>query len=108
MAVEARCPALGTRHHTDQKVLYGSDEYQGRIKEYGLIPSRSRKGDCWDNAVAASFFSTLKNELMTGRMFWDRDHAGSEVFKYIEIFYNRQRIHQTLGYITPEPYRDGK
>jgi len=102
MAVEVRNPAPGTLHHTDQGALYGCDEYRDRISQCGLVPSMSRKGDCWDNAVAESFFSTLKNELMLGRMFWDRDHARSEVFKFIEMFYNRQRIHQTLGYITPE------
>jgi putative transposase len=102
MAIEHRSCCSGIIHHTDQGVLYGCDEYQGRLKQAGIVPSMSLKGDCWDNAVAESFFSTLKNELMLGRMFWDRDHARSEVFQFIEIFYNRQRIHQTLGYITPE------
>jgi transposase InsO family protein len=102
MAIEIRTPAPGTVHHTDQGALYGSDEYRGWIRQNGLIPSMSRKGDCWDNAVAESFFSTLKNELMIGRMFWNRDHARTEIFKFIEVFYNRQRLHQTLGYITPE------
>lgn len=102
MAVEMRRPVPGTVHHTDQGALYGSDEYRGRIRQSGLIASMSRKGDCWDNAVAESFFSTLKNELMIGRTFWNRDHARTEIFKFIEVFYNRQRLHQTLGYITPE------
>jgi len=62
----------------------------------------SRKGDCYDNAVAESFFSTLKNELIYGQRFTSRDHARLEIFKFIEIFYNRQRIHQSLDYITPE------
>jgi len=66
------------------------------------VPSMSRKGDCYDNAVAESFFSTLKNELIFGQGFISRDHAKSEVFKFIEIFYNRQRLHQALNYVTPE------
>ena len=102
MAIDSRQPSPGIVHHTDRGALYGSDEYRNRIKQYGMIPSMSRTGDCWDNAEAESFFSTLKNELMLGQVFWDRDHARSEIFKFIEIFYNRQRLHQTLGYITPE------
>lgn len=102
MAIDSRRPSPGMVHHTDRGALYGSDEYRNRIKQHGMIPSMSRTGDCWDNAVAESFFSTLKSELMLGQVFWDRDHARSEIFKFIEIFYNRQRIHQTLGYITPE------
>ncbi|MEW5758716.1 MAG: IS3 family transposase [Candidatus Omnitrophota bacterium] len=62
----------------------------------------SRKGDCYDNAVAESFFSTLKNELIIGEKFMSRDQAKSEIFKFIEIFYNKQRLYQTLNYLTPE------
>ncbi len=62
----------------------------------------TRKRDCWDNAVAESFFSTLKNELFYRHTFLSREHAKSEIFKFIEIFYNRQRLHQSLGYVTPE------
>ena len=68
----------------------------------GLIPSMSRKGDCYDNAVAESFFSTLKNELLYGERFISREQAKSEIFKFMEIFYNRQRLHQSLNYVTPE------
>ena len=62
----------------------------------------SRKGDCYDNAVAESFFSTLKNELVSGDTFESRDRAKAEIFEFIEIFYNRKRIHQSLNYLTPE------
>ena len=62
----------------------------------------SRKGDCYDNAVAESFFSTLKNEMNFDRVFISREHAKLEVFQFIEIFYNRQRLHQALDYTTPE------
>jgi putative transposase len=102
MAVEQRSNCSGTWHHTDQGNVYGSDEYRERLKQTGIIPSMSRKANCYDNAVAESFFSTLKNELMVGQRFCDHDHARSEIFKFIEVFYNRQRIHQSLGYITPE------
>jgi len=64
----------------------------------------SRKGNCWDNAVAESFFRTLKNELIWGRRFESLSQAKSAIFDYIEVFYNRQRLHQSLGYQTPENY----
>lgn len=102
MALERRRPQSEVLHHTDRGSIYGSDDYRNRLITSGLVPSMSRKGDCYDNAVAESFFSTLKNELIFGQRFISRDHARSEIFKFIEIFYNRQRLHQTLNYITPE------
>ncbi len=89
-------------HHTDRGSIYGSDDYRNKLIASGLVPSMSRKGDCYDNAVAESFFSTLKNELIYGQRFMTRDQARSEIFKFIEIFYNRQRLHQALNYVTPE------
>lgn len=102
MALKMRKPKSGIIHHTDRGSVYGSDDYRYRLQMAGLVPSMSKKGDCYDNAVAESFFSTLKNELVYGQKFVSRDHARSEIFNYIEIFYNRQRMHQTLGYVTPE------
>lgn len=102
MAIERRRPQSEVLHHTDRGSIYGSDEYRNRLIAYGLVPSMSRKGDCYDNAVAESFFSTLKNELIFNQRFISREHAKLEVFKFIEIFYNRQRLHQALNYITPE------
>ncbi len=102
MALERRKPDAGLIHHTDRGSIYGSDAYRRRLEQSGLIPSMSRKGDCYDNAVAESFFSTLKNELLYGQRFVSREHARSEIFKFLEIFYNRQRIHQSLNYVTPE------
>ena len=102
MALERRNPASEVLHHTDRGSIYGSDDYRNKLIISGLVPSMSRKGDCYDNAVAESFFSTLKNELFFGQKFMSRDSARSEVFKFIEIFYNRQRLHQTLDYVTPE------
>ena len=102
MALEKRRPDAGLIHHTDRGSIYGSDEYRRQLEQSGLVPSMSRKGDCYDNAVAESFFSTLKNELLYGQHFLSREHARSEIFKFLEIFYNRQRIHQSLNYVTPE------
>jgi transposase InsO family protein len=89
-------------HHTDRGAIYASDEYRSRLSTHRFISSMSRKGDCYDNAVAESFFSTLKNELMPGRIFESREAARLEIFEYIEAFYNRQRIHQSLDYMTPD------
>jgi putative transposase len=102
MALERRQPQAEVIHHTDRGSIYGSDEYRSKLAASGLIPSMSRKGDCYDNAVAESFFSTLKNELLYGERFISREQAKSEIFKFMEIFYNRQRLHQSLNYVTPE------
>ena len=102
MALERRRPQSPVLHHTDRGSTYGSDDYRNKLLAFDLMPSMSRKGDCYDNAVAESFFSTLKNELIYGQIFVSRSHARSELFKFIEIYYNRQRLHQTLGYVTPE------
>jgi putative transposase len=102
MALVRRRPDSEILHHTDRGSIYASDEYRERLSDNQLSRSMSRKADCYDNAVAESFFSTLKNELACGRVFESRDRARSEIFDYIEIFYNRQRIHQSLNYLTPE------
>ena len=102
MALERRRPQSEVIHHTDRGSTYGSDDYRNKLIASGLVPSMSRKGDCYDNAVAESFFSTLKNELTFDQRFISREHARSEIFKFIEIFYNKQRLHQALNYITPE------
>lgn len=102
MALKRRQPQADVIHHTDRGSIYGSDEYRSKLISSGLIPSMSRKGDCYDNAVAESFFSTLKNELLYGEKFISREQAKSELFKFMEIYYNRQRLHQSLNYVTPE------
>lgn len=101
MAIEQRQPPPGLMHHTDRGRLYAADDYRALMDRHDMVPSMSRKRDCWDNAVAESFFATLKNELVWDRDFHTRDQARREIFEYIEVFYNRQRIHQTLGYRTP-------
>ena len=102
MAIIRRKPKGNVLHHTDQGAIYASDEYVAKLRSNNMTQSMSRKGDCYDNAVAESFFSTLKNELVVGGIFETREKARREVFDYIEVFYNRKRIHQSLGYKTPE------
>jgi transposase InsO family protein len=101
MALAHRRPAPGLVHHTDQAPLYSAYEYRDRMQTPGLVASMSRRGNCYDNAVAESFFSTLKNELVHHCDFASREAARAAIFDYIEVFYNRQRKHQTLGYLSP-------
>ena len=89
MALERRQPQSEVIHHTDRGSIYGTDDYRNKLVSFGSVPSMSRKGDRCDNAVAGSFFSTLKNELIYGQRFISRDQARSEIFKFIKIFYNR-------------------
>jgi putative transposase len=101
MALEHRRPTPGLVHHTDQAPLYSAYAYQARMRAHGLVASMSARGDCYDNAVAESFFSNLKNELVHHCDFASREAARAAIFDYIEIFYNRQRRHQTLGNVSP-------
>lgn len=105
MAAEQRRPKPGLIHHSDQGVLYSSGSYLALLDKYGMLRSMSGKGNCYDNAVAESFFSSLKNELVHHRNFTTRDEARSEIFEYIELFYNRKRLHQSLNYQTPMKYK---
>lgn len=102
MALMRRRPDSEVLHHSDRGSIYASDEYREKLSVNQLSRSMSRKADCYDNAVAESFFSTLKNELTYGDVFESRERARTEIFDYIEIFYNRQRLHQSLNYLTPE------
>lgn len=104
MAIMTRTPRAGLVHHSDRGSQYAATSYQRRLTEYGLIPSMSRKGNCWDNACVESFFGTLKRELVYQRHYATRDEAMRDIFEYIEVFYNRQRRHSTLGYHTPAEY----
>ena len=101
MAIEHREPQPGLIHHSDRGANYSCNRYQQRLSNSQLLPSMSRAGDCWDNAVAESFFSTLEFELIERKRFESRELARSAVFDFIEVFYNRQRSHQTLDYSTP-------
>ena len=104
MAIQKRTPSPGLLHHTDRGAVYSADEYRNKLSSQGCISSMSSSGDCYDNAVAESFFSSLKNELTYKNVFNSRNQARTEIFKYIEIFYNRQRMHQSLNYLTPEQF----
>ena len=108
MAVEQRRPKPGLIHHSDQGILYSTGSYLTLLKKYGMLRSMSGKGNCYDNAVAESFFSSLKNEIVHHRDYKTRDEARTEIFEYIELFYNRKRIHQSLKYQTPMNYESAK
>ena len=101
MALKSRQPPPGLVHHSDRGSQYASTEYRRTLADHGLRCSMSRKGDCWDNAVAESFWSTLKSELVERTVFATRDDARSAIFEFIEVFYNRQRLHSHLAYRTP-------
>jgi transposase InsO family protein len=101
MAWMSRCPQGPVIHHSDQGSQYASDQFQAYLGQRGLRGSMSRKGNCYDNAVVESFFKTLKTELTKGTRFRTREEARSALFEYIEVFYNRHRLHSTLGYVSP-------
>ena len=104
MAVDRRRIGLGLLLHSDQGSQYKAKGYQQRMRDLGIICSMSRKGECHDNAVAESFFHSLKTELICDDVYASRAKARQEIFKYIEIFYNRKRRHSTLGYQAPYVY----
>ncbi len=104
MALMRRKPPEGMIFHSDRGSQYCSHAFRGRLARYRLRQSMSRKGDCWDNAPAESFFKTLKTELCGDRAFQSRRTARVAIFEYIEVFYNRFRLHSTLGYMTPSEY----
>ena len=101
MALERRRPPSGLVHHSDRGVQYASESYRAVLLASGLVPSMSRKANCWDNAPAESFFGSLKVELVGDRVFPSRAAARIEVFDYVEVFYNRTRRHSSLGYVSP-------
>jgi putative transposase len=102
MALKRRCPDVGLLHHSDQGCTYASEDYQAILEAHGIACSMSRRGNCHDNAVMESFFSTVKGEL-TDR-FPSVSEAKMEVFDYIEAFYNQRRRHSTLGQISPAEF----
>jgi putative transposase len=104
MAIYQRQPAAGLIMHTDRGSQYGADSYRQLLRQHGMQPSMSRQGNCWDNAVAESFFHTLKTELIYLEGFATHAQAQTAVFEYIEVFYNRQRCHSANGYLAPLVY----
>ena len=100
-AVQKRRPTAGLLHHSDRGCQYTSAEYRQRLQGLGVTVSMSRTGNCWDNAVAESFFATLKNELVHRRRWRSVLELRTALFEYIEVFYNRRRLHSSLDYRTP-------
>jgi putative transposase len=104
MAIGARGPAPGLIHHSDRGVQYACTEYQAVLAAHGMQPSMSRRGNCWDNAVAESFFATLELELLVHSDWSTHDTARQAIFRYIETWYNPRRRHSTLAYMSPATY----
>jgi putative transposase len=104
MAVWRRRPQQRVLVHSDQGTQFGSDDWLRFCRDNNLEPSMSRRGNCWDNAVAESFFSSLKKERIRKRIYKTRELAKADVFDYIEVFYNRTRRHSHLGGVSPEAF----
>ena len=100
-AYTAKKPRKGLLHHSDRGSQYASKEYRKRLKTYRMKASMSRKGNCYDNACIESFHSVLKKEFIYCTRFKTKSEAQQEMFEYIELFYNRKRIHGSLGYVSP-------
>jgi transposase InsO family protein len=103
MALTQRCPAAGLLHHSDRGSQYTSAAYRTLLAQHAICVSMSRTGNCYDNAMKESFWATLKSECAT-QSFATRAQARAAVFEYIEVFYNRQRLHSALGYLSPEQF----
>ena len=106
MAVLRRNPPKGLMFHSDRGSQYTSRAFCKALERRRMIQSMSRKGNCWDNAPSEAFFATLKIELMDGKAFAGRRAAQAAIFEYMEVFYNRQRLHSSLGYLTPVEYEE--
>jgi putative transposase len=106
MAIRARHPSPGFVFHSDRGSQYTSAEFRALLDAHGAVQSLSRPRQCWDNAVAESFFATLKAELVHRATFPTRAAARGAIFEFIEVFYNRRRLHSSLGYLTPAEYAE--
>jgi putative transposase len=107
-ALEHRRPLGSVLHHTDRGVQSACDDYQELLRAHGLEVSMSRQGNCWDNAAMESFLGTLKPELVHRESYATREEAKRSLFESIEVFDNRQRLHSTLGYLSPVQYEEGR
>jgi len=107
MARRTRSPAAGLVHHSDRGCQYTAETYQAVLAAHGLLPSMSRAGDCYDNALAESFLATLKGELIARQPWPTRQAARQAIFAWIEVFSNRQRRHSSLGYVSPVAFEEG-
>jgi len=106
MAVRQCNPQVGLIHHSDRGVQYASEEYQNALKSYDMRCSMSCRGNCYDNAPMESFFHTLKVENVYEKRYITRKEAKQDIFEYIEVFYNRQRLHSSIGYISPAAFEE--
>ena len=104
MAIWKRKPAKDLLWHSDRGSQYASESHRALLAQHGIRQSMSRKGNCWDNAVSESFFHTLKTELIHHQTYQTRAEARQDVFEYIEVFYNRERLHSANGYLSPVDY----
>ena len=103
-AIARRAPGPGLIFHSDRGSQYAADDVQALLAEHQMLASMNRKGDCWDNAPAESFFATLKSEVAHGRRYRTRAEAKRDLFDYVERFYNPQRLHSSLGYLSPAEF----
>ena len=104
MALEQRRPEAGLIFHSDRGCQYTSEEFGVLLDEHEILQSLSRPGQCWDNAVAESFFATLKLELIYCHTWPTRAAARRAIFEFVEVFYNRERLHSSIGYQSPARY----
>jgi transposase InsO family protein len=102
MAIAARCPEPGLLYHSERRSQYACADYRAVLAPHRMIASMSRKANCWNNAVAESFFATLELELILDAKWQTRDEARRAIFRYIETWYNRERRHSTLDCVSPE------
>ena len=105
-AVNFHKPKKGCIFHSDRGIQYASKEFRTILGNYNMLQSMSRKGDCWDNAPSESFFKTLKLERVYHRKYENKEEARSDLFHYIEIFYNRKRLHSYLNFTNPVDYKN--
>jgi transposase InsO family protein len=106
MAIKQRNPPAGLLWHTDRGSQYASYSHKNLLQKYDIVQSMSRKGNCWDNAVAESFFKTLKSNLVYQTYFYTKKQAKAEIFEYIEVYYNRTRSHSYLGNLSPVRFEE--
>ena len=106
MAILHREPGKGLIHHSDRGVQYAAEDFQDLLEENKIVCSMSRKGNCWDNACVESFFGSLKTEWIKGEIYETHADGEKDIFKYIEVFYNRKRRHASLGYVSPAVYEE--
>lgn len=104
MAIGRRCPQPGLLHHSDRGCQYTSRTYRQRLEQAGMLVSMSRTGNCWDNAAMESFFGSLKQECIANAIYVSHEQARLSLFEYLEVYYNRQRRHSSLGYVSPLTY----